>query len=485
MSSAGDRLINEVAEAALLGGLMLDNEKIIAVADLVAPDDFSDALNGRIYSAMLRFAAKGMKATAITLRPLFASDGDARYGEYLNDLVSAPAVRNAIDSLAAQVADLASRRTVRTKLREAIDSIHDDLDIPVDAITGKVESAGWAAAAKRPEDVSYSPGGLVGLARARIERIADDPGAAGISNAFVDEFDSGLGALERGTYNIIAGRPGMGKSALASSLALGYALRGHAGMYLNHEMQAEQMGLRLTADIAHAMGMPIEHSVLKKGIPSREQMAMLAKVEARAELLPVRYVAPGRVDVRRVYSLAAQQKALFKAQGREMEFLIVDYLGLLGAHSADGKPLTKGYDRVSAVSIALKGMAQDLDIALIALAQLSRGVEQRHSKRPLMSDLKESGDLEQDADSVTLLYREEYYLEQDKPKPGDKTPDKRDALEEWQQEMEASRGKMDLIFAKNRHGRVSTRTCKFLPTYSAVRSGGFNEYDNEADPLLI
>lgn len=483
--SRSDRLINAMAEAALLGGMMLDNDQIIAVSDRVKPDDFADALNGRIYSAMLRFAAKGMRADAVTLRPLFQADSDARYGAYLEDLVASPAVKGATEALADQVADLAARRAVRERMREGLTSIEDDLDVPIDAITGRVETAGYAAMSRRPIEVVYNAGDLVGLTEERIDRIETDPHAAGLRNALIEEIDDGLGGIEKGTYNIIAGRPGMGKTALASSIALGYSIAGIPGVNMNHEMKAEQMGLRLSADIAHAMGMPMKHSDLKKGTLDRQQRAELVKVRERASLLPIRYLTPGRINVKRVYSLVSQQKALFAAQGRSLDWLIVDYLGLLEADGADGRLLTNGYERMTAVSRFMKTLAADLDVALFALAQLSRGVEQRANKKPMMSDLKESGDLEQDADSVTLLYREEYYLEQEKPKQGAKLPDKRDAFEEWERDMFACRGKLDLIFAKNRHGRATTKTVKFLPEYSAVRSGGFNELDNETSPLLI
>ena len=481
----GDRLVNAVAEAALLGGLMLDNSRIVPVSDRVRPADFADPVNGRIYNAMLRFAAKGMRADATTLRPLFATDGDARYGDYLDDLVAAPAVKEAIDSLADQVSDLAGRRELRQTLAETIDAVQDDLHIPVDVLTTRVESAGWAAASRKPVEVALSAGDMIGLVEERGKRIAEDPHAAGITNALVSEWDEGLGNLEHGTYNILAGRPGMGKSALANSLALGYATTGHCGLVLNHEMTAEQLALRTAADTAHAMGFRIPHKRMRKGELTREEWAIVAKVRERANTLPVRFIATGRVDVKRVYSLVAQHKALWAAQDRKLDFVIVDYLGLLGATSEDGHALTKGYDRVSRVSLLLKTLAHDFDVALIALAQLSRGVEQRTNKRPILSDLKESGDLEQDADSVSFVFREEYYLEQERPRPGEKTPDKKDALEEWQHDIEACRGKMDLIFAKNRHGKVASRTCKFLPEFSAVRSGDFNEFDDHADPLLF
>lgn len=482
---SNDRLVNATAEAALLGGLMLDNEKIVEVSDRVKPDDFADALNGRIYNALLRFAAKGMRADAVTLRPLFVNDSEARFGAYLEDLVASPAVKSAVDALADQVSDFAKRRDVREKLRGALGSIEDDLDVPIDVITGIVESAGWDAVAESAADIVYDAGDLIALVQERHKRIEDDPQAAGLRNALVQEFDDGLGGIERGTYNIIAGRPGMGKSALGSSLAVGFAIAGHPGIYINHEMNAEQMGIRLSADISHAMGMPIENEYLKKGTIDQQQVAELEKARQRAKLLPLRYRTPGRVDIKRIRRYVAQQKALFAAQGKSLDWVIVDLLNLVGATGVDGRQLTKGFDRVSAVSIGLKLIAQDLNVAMIALAHLSRGVEQRSDKRPHMSDLKESGDLEQDADSVTLIYREEYYLEQDKPKKGTKLANQTDAFDEWEKDYFAAQGKMDLIFAKNRHGKSSTKTAKFLAKYSAVRSGGFNEMDNEESPLLI
>lgn len=484
VSGEYDRLVNPTAEAALLGAMMIDNKLIVGVADSIAPTDFADALHGRIYSAMLRFAAKQLRADAVTLRPIFAQDSECRNGEYLGDLVASPAVTGAAESLARQVADLAARRKVREVLKEQLTSIHDDLDVGIDEITARVESAGWAASSRREADITYDAGDMAGLVLDRDERISENPDAVGLHNRLVEDMDLGLGMMERGTYNIVAGRPGMGKTALANSLALGYAISGHAGLYVNLEMKPEQMALRTTADIAHAMGMPVEHSVLRKGNLTRDVRQDVRKVIERAKLLPLRYVAPGRSDVKRIWTFVAQHKAMWEAQGRELEFVVIDYLGLLGARLDDGRAIQNGYERVSAVSKSLKALADQMNVSVIALAQLSRAVEQRPNKRPMMSDLRESGDLEQDADSVTLLYREEYYLEQEKPKPGELGKDKRPLFDDWEAEMFAAKNKLDLIFAKNRHGRSSTRTSKFLPAYSAVRSGSFDEFTVESAPLL-
>jgi replicative DNA helicase len=481
---SGDRLVNATAEAALLGAMLLENQLVTELSDRVIPEDFGDPVHGRIMSAMLKFAAVGKPSTALTLRPVFAHDGDAQYGDYLEQLIEAPAVVAAAEGIADQVADLSARRKARAAMQIAIDQLHNEYERPVDEICGQVESVAWAAANRTRVDEALDAGQLAGLVEERANRVAEEPGAAGMTNALIEDLDRGLGDLEPGTYNIVAARPGMGKSALASSAALGYAISGHAGLYLQHEMTAEQMALRATSDLSHAMNARVPHKTLRKGQLNAEDRHCLRVVRDRAGLLPIRYVSPGPCDVRRVWSLVAQHRAMWAARGRKLELVVVDYLGLLDARDAEGRAIEDDRKRINAVSKTLKRMAHELEVAVIALAQLSRGVEQRQSKRPFLSDLKESGNLEQDADTVTLLYREEYYLEQEEPKRGDVDPKtKRERHEDWETELLACRGKIDLIFAKNRHGRSSTRTAKFLAEYSAVRSGAFDEFAET--PLLI
>lgn len=463
--------------------MLIECQLVTELSDKVLPDDFGDPLHGRIYSAMLRFSAKGMRADAMTLRPVFASDSDAQYGAYLDQLVDSPAVVAAAAAIAEQVADLAARRKARGAMQDAMTALHDDLDRSVDEICGQVESVGWAAAHRTKVDVAYNMGELAGLVEDRDDRINADGGAVGISNALVADVDKGLGSLEPGTYNLLAGRPGMGKSATASSMALGYAINGHAGLYLQHEMTAEQMGLRSTSDLGHALGYKLPHQALRKGGLRQNDRLDLRAIRERAGLLPLRMICPGPVDIRRVWSLAAQHRAMFKAQGRKLEFLVLDQLILIGAHDEDGRYIVDDRKRMNVVSAGIKRLAAEMELAVIALAHLSRGVEARQSKRPILSDLKESGNLEQDADTVTLLYREEYYLKQNEPKRGEKDPKGRDLHEDWEVEMNLARGKLDLIFAKNRHGQSSTRTAKFLGEFSAVRSGDFDEFSD--DPILI
>src|SRR3546814_4068530 len=133
------------------------------------------------------------------------------------------------------------------------------------------ECAGWAPSECRPVEAIYDAGDMIGRAEDRIDRIDENPGAAGLTNRLIEEMDEGLGGVEKGTYNIIAGRPGMGKTSCASSLAIGFSIAGHMGVYFNAEMTAEQQAIRLSAALAPAMGMPIKHRTLQKGAPDNQQ----------------------------------------------------------------------------------------------------------------------------------------------------------------------------------------------------------------------
>ncbi len=460
-----DRLVNQTAEAALLGALMLDNKLILEVADRVKPTDFGDALHGRIFNAMMRFQAKGMRADAMTLRPLFLHDQDALEGQYLDQLIESPAVVAGAPAIADQVADLAGRRHARQAMIDALKALEDDLDRPVDEICSQVETAGYEAASHTIDDGSSDGGDMIGMVEARDDRICSDPGAAGMSNGLIDELDDGLGYLEAGTYNIIAGRPGMGKSALAGSAALGYALNGNAGLCINLEMSKEQSGIRLAADAGFALGVKLTATQLRKGGLSKQDRVELAIIREKVKLLPLKFrsLKPD-TDIRRVWSMVAREKALFAARGHKLAFVVIDYLGLCSATDSEGRLIDDTRKKMNAVSKMVKRMAAELDVCIIALAQLSRGVESRQDKRPMMSDLKESGDLEQDADSITMVYREEYYLKQSEPKAGDRE------REEWEAQYQASRDKVDLLFVKNRHGRSTSKPAKFLGDFVCVRS---------------
>lgn len=475
-----DRLANPVAEAALLGALMLENKLIVELADVVRTDDFSEAVHGRIFSAMMRLAAKGKRTDALTLRPIFQNDKDCDHGAYLDSLVENPAAVAGAKAIARQVADLAARRQARKALHGAMEALSTEFDKSVGEIVGTVEQTVWAAEGRTAVIEELDAGDMVGLAIDRDERINADPGAVGYSNALISDLDKAMGPLEPVQYTIMAGRPGMGKTSAAMSTALGYAISGAPVLYVTGESSNEQLGMRATSDLSFAMfkRQAIAHELLKRGGLKRDERVTLERVRERAKLLPIRFVNTGRVDIRRVYSLAARHRAMWEARGgQKLALVVVDHIGLFDASDADGRPIN-GFEKMNTVSRTLDRMKQDLDVHVLALSQLNRKVEERTDKRPMLSDLRDSGSLEQDADTVILLYRDEVYLRDVEPKIGEMKGIK-DLHAEWELEMRAAEGKLDLNFAKTRHGATSKRTVNFFARYYAVRGGDVTEFSDE------
>ncbi len=476
MSEEYDPLVNVPAEAMVLGGLLLDNKAIPDVADGLKADDFAEPLHQRIFSAMLRFHAKGMGANAVSLRPIFAMDIDADGGAYLDALVDSPVVAIGIRDHASQVAELAVRRKARDALRRGINGI-EDLEISVGDVIGGVEEQAWAAQREDIDHPVLGMGDMVGLVQERQARLDRGEQAIGATNALITDLDAAIGPLELATYTILAGRPGMGKTTVAGSASIGYSLRGAHGLYLNTEMSDEHSAMRLASDLSFAMGRGIEHKVIKAGKLNPGERQWLDRVRERAALLPLRYQKIGGCNVRRVYSIVAREKARLAALGQKLWFVVVDYIGMLEADDALGRPIDDDRKRMNQVSKMMMRIRDELGVAVIALAQLSRKVDERADKRPMNADLKETGNLEQDADAILFAYREEYYLELEEPKPGETDPKGKSKHEQWETDMNIARGKLDLIVGKNRHDQRRTRTVKFIGRHYAVRSGNF--YDND------
>lgn len=474
--SGRDPLINVKAEAIVLGGLLVDNRLIAEFSDRLRADDFAEPIHQRIYSAMLRFAAKGSPANAVSLRPVFMMDPDADSGGYLDALIDNPAAGIGVPDLILQIIDLATRRRGREAIRAGIETM-ENVDVAFGDAVGGVEERMWGAQRADDDGELLGMGDLARVVRRRQERINAGEQKAGANNALISEIDVLLGGLEKKTYIILAGRPGMGKTTMASSAAIGWAINGHHGLILGTEMDEEQHGMRVVSDLSYALGRGINHADIKGGKLNDGDLHWIDQVTEKADLLPLRYRKVGACNWRKIYSIVAREKARLAALGKDLFFVVVDYMGMLQAESADGKLIEDDHKRMNAVSAGMMRIRDELGVAVIALAQLSREVDKREDKRPHNADLKGSGNLEQDADAVLFAYREEYYLENSKPKAA-KRGEKLDSLvEEWEAEYFASRDKLDVICGKNRHGQRMTKTVKFLAKYYAVRSGSHSELD--------
>ena len=266
------------------------------------------------------------------------------------------------------------------------------------------------------------------------------------------EIDSIIKGLNNTDLNILAGRPGMGKTGLALSVALNAALDGKHVLFHSLEMSSEQLIKRL---MAMQTGISLEQ--IMSGELSDEEMQILVSAQATIASLPIIFNDNPSVTAANMLMGARR----LKRKGM-LDLVIIDYLQLMRAsRDVQGKGR---YEEVSEISRDIKAMAKRLDVPLLALAQLSRSVESREDKRPMLSDLRDSGQIEQDADRILFAYREEYYLEKSQPKQGMKTSDEHHQknLLAWGDRMEQVKNKCDVIVAKNRHGKAGTATTAFI-----------------------
>lgn len=447
---------NVEAEAILLGTMMVNPARIDRVADIVRAEDFKAAVHGRIFDAIVHQASLGRGVSPVAIKGLFEGDEDlASVGgpSYLARLTASPEIYLLDErDLARQIVDLAERRRMRAGLLEAIGKCAD-LSTPLPEIAAAAD----AAVSARAET------GLIESDAADCVRdtlTALDKGTTGVLCERIPDADALLGPLEPKSLTILAARPGMGKTCFCSSYALGAARAGHGVLFVSLEMSKEQLMGRMLADVAFDDDQArVPYTAIQKRDLNNWQRNRVAEVGGWIARLPLTIVDAGSLTVGRLDMLVRRHKRRMAARGVSLDLVVVDYLQLL-------HPDMRGrsaYEAISEISKRLKGIAKDHDIAMFALAQLSRGVESRQDKRPMLSDLRDSGQIEQDADAVMFLMREEYYLQQTEPK------DDPDEHEKWERQIERCRGVIDFILAKRRNGSPGSARGRFFAPYQAVR----------------
>ena len=445
-----DTLINLEAEAAILGLMMQANETIEPVADRIGPDAFALPAHAAIFSALIDQSAKGKPAKPMTIKtqvePMLGDVGGPAYLARLTGEIAPVSAKDGADLLS----DLAHRRRMREGLACAAQDCADLAIAPAE-IVSRADAAMQTAA----QQVIHQPTGgecldelIAGFGEQR----------NGVTCQSIPTLDHLLGPMRPKQLIIGAGRPGMGKTAVALSYGLGAAQAGHGVMFVSLEMSSAELAARMASDLCHDRT-PIQFSKIRDGTLSRDELREVYSAREFMHDLPFQVIDAGNLPVGRLNMLIRRHKRRMAAQGQKLELVIVDYLQLLS-------PDTKGrsaYEAVSEVSRALKAMAKDHGVAIFALAQLSRSVEQRPDKRPQLSDLRDSGQIEQDADAVLFLLRQEYYLRQDEPEPH------HEQYAAWQRALDDHAGKIEFIVAKRRNGVTGSGIGMFYGAHQAVR----------------
>ena len=428
-------------EQGLLGALLSDNQKIDEVADLLTPQSFYDPLHTQIFELAVRLHSAGKVANAITLKPYFAEhppiDKDMSVPQYLARLMIAACVPQSIPHYARTILDLARRREL-IELAESIKFVATQapIDKPAEELIADTEQA----LARITQDSNEREWITLGQAVAKaIEKIniAYQRGAelAGLPTGFVD-LDKKLGGLQPSDLIVVAGRPSMGKTAFALDIADYLARKGHSVGAFSLEMSGEQLSMRMLAQRVE-----VASERLRRGMISENEFREVVKRAEDIAKLPLIIDESGGLSFAQMASRARRMK-----RKHRIEALVVDYLQLLHGSRRDSR-----VQEVAEITTGLKALAKELDVPIIAISQLSRAPEQRSDKRPQLSDLRESGSIEQDADVVMFVYREEYYLEREKPSDADL-----EKYADWSAKMERAHGKAEIIVAKNRNGPIGS-----------------------------
>ncbi len=456
---------NLEAEQALLGAILVNNEALDRVSNFLKPGHFFDPLHGRIFETAAKLIMGGKRATPITLKTFFQADepvADLTVPQYLGRLAAnATTIINAED-YGRTVYDLAVRRQLIEIGEEMVTTAYDSpIDAPPAAQIEGAEQQLYELAETGKYGAGFEPfsAALTDAIDMAANAYRRDGGLSGIATSFVD-LDQRMGGLQASDLIIIAGRPSMGKTALATNIAYHVAKAYAASRdgdtppdgavvgFFSLEMSAEQLATRI---ISEQSQIPSER--IRRGRIDSDEFDRIVEVSQELQNLPLFIDQTGGITVAQ---LAARARRLKRQRG--LGFVVVDYLQLL---SGSSRRAQEGrVQEVSEITTGLKALAKELHVPILALSQLSRQVEQREDKRPQLADLRESGSIEQDADVVMFVFREEYYLERSQPR--ENTEEHR----QWQQDMEAVTGKADVIIGKQRHGPTGTVTLQFTPEFT-------------------
>jgi len=427
---------NLEAEEVVLGGILLDPDAIGRVADLLQPEAFYLGAHREIYRTALMLHSQG-KPTDLTAMGAWLADtgqldkvGGTRR---LSELVERTLSTASIDEVAKLVMDKYLRRQLIRSGNHVI-RLGFDQTKPMDVVLDEAEQEIFAISQAKPS------GGLIPTAEIltstfnEIESRSLGTAVAGIPVNFYD-LDAITQGLQRSDLIIVAGRPAMGKTSIVLNIAKNVAqIHKLPVCVFSLEMSKEQLTYRLLS-----MEVGIESGRLRTGRLQQEEWPLLGQGINSLGQLPLFLDDKPNSGVLEMRSLC---RRLMAEQGKELGLIVIDYLQLMEGSTPDNR-----VQELSRITRGLKGMARELNVPVIALSQLSRGVESRTNKRPMLSDLRESGSIEQDADLVLMIYRDEYY--------NPDTPD---------------RGITEVIVTKHRNGPVGTVKLLFEPQFTRFRN---------------
>ena len=453
---------NIEAEQALIGSILVNNDIIDEVSTIISQKDFYDPIHGRIYNLIEKLHNKGMIANPITLKNSFENDDNLNEiggTEYLVKLTRfSSSVKQSIDYAKIIHEKFVRRELVQISQNLSEDSMDDTTEKPGETIIQDTEKSLFDLAERGTFNQSFLKfnQALDQTIEMATNAMKNDQGIVGIPTG-LDDLDERLGGLHKSDLVIIAGRPSMGKTALATNIAY-YAAKKilddnkkSSVAFFSLEMSSEQLSTRILSEQSR-----IRSNDIRRGKVSEEEFNRLIETSRSIHQLPMYIDETPAITIATLSNRARRIKRLFG-----LDLIVVDYIQLM---STGSKRFEGRVQEISEITQGLKALAKELSVPVLALSQLSRAVEQRDDKKPQLADLRESGSIEQDADVVMFVFREEYYLERKEPKLG--------TIEhgDWQAKMNEVIGAADLIIGKQRHGPTGNVKVEFEGIYTKFKN---------------
>ena len=476
---------NIEAEAAFLGAVLIDNKVIEELSTQLRPEHFFEPVHQRIYERIAKLLERNAVASPVTLKPYFEGDEALKQlggTTYLAQLTQDGQGLLAVRELATQIYDLALLRELvsvgRTLVEGALDTSEDVA--PMDQIA-QAEADLFRVAEGATSENQASDFRSAALAALKMAEAAMNSGG-GLSGKTtgLEVIDEKTAGLHNSDLIILAGRPGMGKSSLAMNIAYNCAEEhlkyqqeggpfnyGAPAAFFSLEMSADQLATRILAEQAE-----ISSENLRSGKITRDEFQKLSFASQRLADLPL------YIDDTPALTIAALRTRARRLKRRhDIGLIVVDYLQLL---QGSGRANDNRVNEISEISRGLKTLAKELDVPVIALSQLSRAVEQREDKRPMLSDLRESGSIEQDADMVWFIYRADYYHEAIRPDfpTADSSPEVQEKYRIWEERYLELKNKATLMVAKQRHGSTGNVPLHFQSEITKFTSPNKRDYSS-------
>ena len=452
---------NIEAEQALIGSILINNDIIDEISNIVNHENFYDPLHSKIYNLIENLHNKGMIANPITLKNSFENDtalSEIGGTEYLVKLTRfSSSVKQSIDYAKIVHEKFVKRELVKISESLSDEAVDETIDKTGENIIQDTEKSLFDLAERGTFHQSFLKfnQALDQTIEMATNAMKSDHGIVGVPTG-LNDLDERLGGLHKSDLVIIAGRPSMGKTALATNIGY-YAAKKilddnkkSSIAFFSLEMSSEQLSTRILSEQSR-----IKSNDIRRGKVTEEEFNRLIETSRNIHDLPLYIDETPAITISTLSNRARRIKRLFG-----LDLIIVDYIQLMTTSS-------KRYDgrvqEISEITQGLKALAKELSVPVLALSQLSRAVEQRDDKKPQLSDLRESGSIEQDADVVMFVFREEYYLERKEPKLG--------TIEhgEWQAKMNEIIGSADIIIGKQRHGPTGNIQVEFEGIYTKFK----------------